>query len=192
MPFFAASCGSPAPSREKRESPCGSGWTGRSPNRAEGWRDGCRYCPISLLRGHHHRLVWVIRRLGDDTAFWIATPPTRRSVRCIAICLPTTAPSRCPGRVRWRPRPGAEIHLAKALPADQRLRAYAQRIAPAHHHVPALSAKRSRPGDSARLEDKWKNWGFSDAEIKGREYWDQYIEAFTFAARSELQPRFSL
>src|ERR1035441_7004977 len=56
----------------------------------------CRYCPISLLRGHHHRLVWVIRRFGDDTAFWIATPPTRRSVRCIAICLPTTAPSRCP------------------------------------------------------------------------------------------------
>src|ERR1017187_2776868 len=56
----------------------------------------CRYCPISLLRGHQHRLVWVIRRFGDDTAFWIATPPTRRSVRCIAICLPTTAPSRCP------------------------------------------------------------------------------------------------
>jgi hypothetical protein len=94
------------------------------------------------------------------------------------------------GRVRWRPV--TEIHLAEALPADQRLRAYAQRIAHAHHHVPALSAKRSRPGDSARLDDKWKNWGFSDAEIKGREYWDQYIEAFTFAVRSALQPRFSL
>jgi hypothetical protein len=34
--------------------------------------------------------------------------------------------------------------------------------------------------------------GGSDAKIKGREYWDQYIEAFTFAVRSELQPRFSL
>ena len=27
---------------------------------------------------------------------------------------------------------------------------------------------------------------------RGRAYWDQYIEAFTFAVRSELQPRFSL
>src|ERR1017187_3377618 len=95
-------------------------------------------------------------------------------------------------RVRYCPPPGTEIHLAEALPADQRLRAYAQRIAHAHHHVPVLSAKRSMPGDSARLEDKWKNWGFSDAEIKEREYWDQYIEAFTFAVRSALQPRFSL
>src|ERR1019366_8348437 len=74
-------------------------------------------------------------------------------------------------RVRYCPPPGTEIHLAEALPADQRLRAYAQRIAHAHHHVPASSAKRSRPGDSARLEDKWKNWGSSDAEIKGPEYW---------------------
>src|ERR1035437_7187910 len=124
--------------------------------------------------GLGHSTVW--RR----QAFWIATPPTRRSVRCIAICLPTTAPSRCPGRVRCRPRPGTEIHLAKALPADQRLRAYAQRIAHAHHHVSALSAKRSRPGDSARLEDKWKNWGFSDAEIKGARVLGPVYRGFHF------------
>jgi polyphosphate kinase 2 (PPK2 family) len=55
-----------------------------------------------------------------------------------------------------------------------------------------ISAKRSSPGDSARLKDKSKNWRFSPADIKGREYWDQYIEAFTFAVRSALQPRFSL
>jgi PPK2 family polyphosphate:nucleotide phosphotransferase len=29
-----------------------------------------------------------------------------------------------------------------------------------------------------RLEDKSKNWKFSPADVKEREYWDQYIEAF--------------
>jgi PPK2 family polyphosphate:nucleotide phosphotransferase len=29
-----------------------------------------------------------------------------------------------------------------------------------------------------RLEDKTKNWKFSPADLKEREYWDQYIEAF--------------
>ena len=29
-----------------------------------------------------------------------------------------------------------------------------------------------------RLEDKSKNWKFSPADIKEREYWDQYIEAY--------------
>ena len=43
-----------------------------------------------------------------------------------------------------------------------------------------------------RFRAPGRQMGVSDAKIKGREYWDQYIEAFTFAARSELQPRFSL
>lgn len=30
----------------------------------------------------------------------------------------------------------------------------------------------------ARLDDKTKNWKFSEADIKEREYWDQYIEAY--------------
>src|ERR1035441_8097438 len=104
----------------------------------------CRYCPISLLRGHHHRLVWVIRRFGDDTAFWIATPPTRRSVRCIAICLPTTAPSRCPAGSGSAHGLGPKSILAEALPADHRLRAYAQRIAHAREAVDLLVALRPR------------------------------------------------
>lgn len=29
-----------------------------------------------------------------------------------------------------------------------------------------------------RLEDKARNWKFSPDDIKGREYWDQYIEAY--------------
>ena len=29
-----------------------------------------------------------------------------------------------------------------------------------------------------RLDDKTKNWKFSPADIKEREYWDQYIEAY--------------
>ena len=29
-----------------------------------------------------------------------------------------------------------------------------------------------------RIEDKQKNWKFSPADIKEREYWDQYIEAY--------------
>ena len=70
-----------------------------------------------------------------------------------------------------------EIHLVDALPADQRLRAHAQRIgACASSSSRFISARRSRPSDSARLEDKSKNWRFS---------------TFTFAGRSALQPRSS-
>ena len=29
-----------------------------------------------------------------------------------------------------------------------------------------------------RLEDKKKNWKFSQADLKEREYWDAYIEAY--------------
>ncbi len=29
-----------------------------------------------------------------------------------------------------------------------------------------------------RIEDKEKNWKFSPADLKEREYWDQYIEAY--------------
>jgi PPK2 family polyphosphate:nucleotide phosphotransferase len=29
-----------------------------------------------------------------------------------------------------------------------------------------------------RIEDKTKNWKFSPADLKEREYWDQYMEAF--------------
>lgn len=40
-------------------------------------------------------------------------------------------------------------------------------------------------------QEESRNWRFSPADIKGREYWDRYIEAFTSAVRSALQPRFS-
>src|SRR5579872_6889589 len=30
----------------------------------------------------------------------------------------------------------------------------------------------------ARLDDKTKNWKFSEADVKEREYWDQYMEAY--------------
>ena len=29
-----------------------------------------------------------------------------------------------------------------------------------------------------RLQDKTKNWKFSTADLKEREYWDQYIDAY--------------
>jgi PPK2 family polyphosphate:nucleotide phosphotransferase len=35
----------------------------------------------------------------------------------------------------------------------------------------------------ARLEDKSKNWKFSEADLKERQYWDQYIDAFNEALR---------
>src|ERR1039457_3200627 len=59
-------------------------------------------------------------------------------------------------------------------------------------HIATDIVRYRRPGDSARLEDKWKNWGFSDAEIKGRAYWDQRSEEHTSELQSALQPRFSL
>jgi polyphosphate kinase 2 (PPK2 family) len=31
---------------------------------------------------------------------------------------------------------------------------------------------------SERIEDKTKNWKFSPADLKEREYWDQYIAAY--------------
>jgi PPK2 family polyphosphate:nucleotide phosphotransferase len=34
-----------------------------------------------------------------------------------------------------------------------------------------------------RLEDKTRNWKFSPADLKEREYWDQYIEAYEEALR---------
>jgi len=34
-----------------------------------------------------------------------------------------------------------------------------------------------------RIDDKSKNWKFSPADLKEREYWDQYIEAFQDALR---------
>jgi PPK2 family polyphosphate:nucleotide phosphotransferase len=34
-----------------------------------------------------------------------------------------------------------------------------------------------------RLKDKTKNWKFSHADVKEREYWDQYIEAYEDALR---------
>ncbi len=40
----------------------------------------------------------------------------------------------------------------------------------------------------ARLEDKRKNWKFSPADIKEREYWDQYIEAYDDALRKCSAP----
>ncbi len=35
----------------------------------------------------------------------------------------------------------------------------------------------------ARLDDKAKNWKFSEADLHERQYWDQYIEAYTEALR---------
>jgi PPK2 family polyphosphate:nucleotide phosphotransferase len=35
----------------------------------------------------------------------------------------------------------------------------------------------------ARIDDKTKNWKFSEADLKERQYWDQYIEAFNDAVR---------
>src|ERR1017187_6304817 len=152
----------------------------------------CRYCPISLLRGHHHRLVWVIRRFGDDTAFWIATPPTRRSVRCIAICLPTTAPSRCPAgsgsahglgpKSTW-PKRYQQINGFERILSESRMRIV----------MFLLCLQR---GAGQAIPRAWKTNGRTGGSrtprSRGRAYWDQYIEAFTFAVRSELQPRFSL
>jgi PPK2 family polyphosphate:nucleotide phosphotransferase len=40
-------------------------------------------------------------------------------------------------------------------------------------------AKRFR----ARIDDKTKNWKFSEADLHERQYWDQYIEAFNDAVR---------
>ncbi len=34
-----------------------------------------------------------------------------------------------------------------------------------------------------RIDDKKKNWKFSEADLRERKYWDQYIEAFNFALR---------
>jgi polyphosphate kinase 2 (PPK2 family) len=35
----------------------------------------------------------------------------------------------------------------------------------------------------ARIDDKSKNWKFSAADLKEREYWDQYMEAYTDVLR---------
>lgn len=34
-----------------------------------------------------------------------------------------------------------------------------------------------------RIEDPSKNWKFSEADLRERKYWDQYIEAFNYALR---------
>jgi polyphosphate kinase 2 (PPK2 family) len=34
-----------------------------------------------------------------------------------------------------------------------------------------------------RIEDRKRNWKFSPADVKEREYWDQYIEAYQDALR---------
>jgi len=46
-------------------------------------------------------------------------------------------------------------------------------------------AKRFR----ARLEDKTKSWKFSEADVKERGYWDQYIEAYNDALRRCSTPQ---
>jgi PPK2 family polyphosphate:nucleotide phosphotransferase len=46
-------------------------------------------------------------------------------------------------------------------------------------------AKRFR----ARLEDKTKSWKFSEADIKERAYWDQYIQAYNAALRKCTTPQ---
>ena len=40
----------------------------------------------------------------------------------------------------------------------------------------------------ARLDDKTKNWKFSEADLRERQYWDQYIEAYTDALRKCSTP----
>jgi len=46
-------------------------------------------------------------------------------------------------------------------------------------------AKRFR----ARLDDKTKSWKFSEADVKERGYWDQYIEAYNDALRKCTTPQ---
>ncbi len=46
-------------------------------------------------------------------------------------------------------------------------------------------AKRFR----ARLDDKTKSWKFSEADVKERGYWDQYIEAYNDALRKCSTPQ---
>jgi PPK2 family polyphosphate:nucleotide phosphotransferase len=46
-------------------------------------------------------------------------------------------------------------------------------------------AKRFR----ARMEDKTKSWKFSEADVKERGYWDQYIEAYNDALRKCSTPQ---
>jgi PPK2 family polyphosphate:nucleotide phosphotransferase len=40
----------------------------------------------------------------------------------------------------------------------------------------------------ARIDDKTKRWKFSEADIKERQYWDQYMEAFNDALRKSSAP----
>jgi polyphosphate kinase 2 (PPK2 family) len=46
-------------------------------------------------------------------------------------------------------------------------------------------AKRFR----ARLDDKTKSWKFSEADVKERGYWDQYLEAYNDALRKCSTPQ---
>ena len=80
---------------------------------------------------------------------------------------------------RPRPQPGAETSLEEALSADQRLRddAGRQRHAIIKFLLYISKEEQARRFDE-RLEDKTKNWKFSPADMKEREYWDQYMEAF--------------
>ncbi len=40
----------------------------------------------------------------------------------------------------------------------------------------------------ARLDDKTKNWKFSEADVRERQYWDQYIDAYNEALRKCSTP----
>src|ERR1017187_9965957 len=151
----------------------------------------CRYCPISLLRGHHHRLVWVIRRFGDDTAF--GSPLLRPDAQS------AVSRSACPLRRRRAVRRGPVAPTAWDRNPSGRSatsRSTASRVCAANRACASSCSCFVCKEEQARRfrapGRQMEELGFSDAEIKGREYWDQYIEAFTFAVRSALQPRFSL
>src|SRR5580700_9825980 len=65
--YFAASCASRAPSRAKRESPCGSGWTcrreARNCNRDQIYAAPSRVEGRSRLGGPRSLVVWAYRQL---------------------------------------------------------------------------------------------------------------------------------